>query len=164
MKREFLVAVGGATLVIAALSGCSSEEKKAEPAAPTAEATGEAGTASVAAAPSGGTTVSIDGQDQTVTGTVVCSANAGNMNIAIGDAGTGIVAVLSEGDAPAVQSVALGTVNGVVLAYQTGVGQGEATATKDGDNYKISGTATGIDPANPMQPANKPFEIAVACP
>jgi lipoprotein LpqH len=28
----------------------------------------------------------------------------------------------------------------------------------------ISGTATGIDMANPMQPVNKPFEINVTCP
>ena len=62
------------------------------------------------------------------------------------------------------QSVGLGNVNGVTLGYQNGTGQGEAKATKDGSNWKISGTATGIDMANPMQPVNKPFEIAVTCP
>ena len=44
------------------------------------------------------------------------------------------------------------------------VAAGEAKATKDGNTYKISGTATGIDMANPMQPVNKPFEIDVTCP
>jgi lipoprotein LpqH len=88
----------------------------------------------------------------------------GNMNIAIGDATTGIGAVISSGDSPTVQSVGLGNVNGVTLGYQSGTGQGEATATKDGNTYKISGTATGIDMANPMQPVNKPFEIEVTCP
>jgi lipoprotein LpqH len=43
-------------------------------------------------------------------------------------------------------------------------GAGKATATKDGSKYKISGTATGVDMANPMQPVNKPFEIDVTCP
>ena len=43
-------------------------------------------------------------------------------------------------------------------------GQGEAKAEKDGSTYKISGTATGVDMANPMQPVNKPFEIEVTCP
>ena len=62
------------------------------------------------------------------------------------------------------QSVGLGNVNGVTLGYQSGTGQGEAKATKDGNTYKISGTATGIDMANPMQPVNKPFEIDVTCP
>ncbi len=94
---------------------------------------------------------------------MVCTAMGGNMNIAIGDAATGIAAVVSE-DGSKVTSVGLGNVNGVTLGYQAGTGQGEAKATKDGSNWKISGTATGIDMANPMQPVNKPFEIEVACP
>jgi lipoprotein LpqH len=164
VKRGFVVAIGGAAIVIAGLSGCSSGEKKSESPATSAEATTGAGTASATAAPSGGgTKVTIDGQDQSVKGTVVCSAMGGNMNIAIGDAATGIAAVLSE-DGSTVQSVGLGNVNGVTLGYQSGTGQGEAKATKDGNNWKISGTATGIDMANPMQPVNKPFEIDVACP
>ena len=36
--------------------------------------------------------------------------------------------------------------------------------TKDGNKYKITGTATGVDMANPMQPVNKPFEIDVDLP
>ena len=166
MKRGFVIAVGGAAIVIAGLSGCSSGEKKSESPATTAEATTGAGTASVSAtaAPSGGgTKITIDGQDQNVSGTVVCSPMGGNMNIAIGDAATGIAAVVSE-DGSNVQSVGLGNVNGVTLGYQSGTGQGEAKAEKDGNNYTISGTATGIDMANPMQPVNKPFEIAVTCP
>ena len=164
MKRGFVVAVGGAAIVIAGLSGCSSDEKKSESPATSAEATTGAGTASATAAPSGGgTKVSIDGQDQNVSGTVVCSAMGGNMNIAIGGAATGIAAVVSE-DGSNVTSVGLGNVNGVTLGYTSGTGQGEAKATKDGNNWTISGTATGIDMANPMQPVNKPFEIAVTCP
>jgi ipoprotein LpqH len=163
VKSGFLVAVGGAVIVVAGLSGCSSDDKKAEsPATTTAQATTGAGTAT--AAPSGGgTKVTIDGQDQNVSGTVVCTAMGGNMNIAIGDAATGIAAVVSE-DGSNVTSVGLGNVNGVTLGYQSGTGQGEAKATKDGNNWKISGTATGIGMANPMQPVNKPFEIEVACP
>ena len=169
MKRGFLVALGGAAIVIAGLSGCSSDEKKSESPTTAAEATTEAGTAT--AAPSGGgTKVMIDGQDQNVQGTVVCSAMGGNMNIAIGDATTGIAAVVSEGDAPEVKSVGLGNVNGITLGYQQdqavpeGVNWSEAEATKDGSTYKISGTAIGIDMANPLQPVYKPFEIEVSCP
>ena len=166
MKRGFVVALGGAAIVIAGLSGCSSDEKKSESKSPATSAeASETGTASATAAPSdGGTKVTIDGQDQNVAGTVVCSEMGGNMNIAIGDAATGIAAVVSSGDSPAVQSVGLGNVNGVTLGYQSGVNQGEATAEKDGSTYKISGTATGIDMANPMQPMTKPFEIEVTCP
>ncbi|WP_006242563.1 lipoprotein LpqH [Mycolicibacterium tusciae] len=154
MKRGFVVAVGGMAILVAGLSGCSSDDKKSE-------TTGET---SSAAAAEGKSTVTIDGQDQAVQGTVVCSSMGGNMNIAIGDAATGIAAVVSEGDEPTVQSVGLGNVNGVTLGYQTGTGQGEAKAEKDGSTYKISGTATGVDMANPMQPVNKPFEIEVSCP
>ncbi len=153
MKRGFVVAVGGAAIVIAGLSGCSSDDKKAE----------TSGETSSAASAQGKTTVTIDGKDQAVQGTVVCSAMGGNMNIAIGDAATGIAAVVSE-DGKTVQSVGLGNVNGVTLGYQAGTGQGEAKAEKDDKTWKISGTATGIDMANPMQPVNKPFEIEVACP
>jgi lipoprotein LpqH len=154
VKRGFVVAVGGMAILIAGLTGCSSGEKKSE-------TTGET---SSAAAAEGKTTVTIDGADQAVQGTVVCSSMGGNMNIAIGDAATGIAAVVSEGDEPTVQSVGLGNVNGVTLGYQSGTGQGEAKAEKDGKTYKISGTATGVDMANPLQPVNKPFEIEVTCP
>jgi lipoprotein LpqH len=154
VKRGFVVALGGAAIVIAGLSGCSSDEKKSE----------TSGETSSAASSQGKSTVTIDGKDQAVQGTVVCSSMGGNMNIAIGDAATGIAAVVSSGDQPTVQSVGLGNVNNVTLGYQAGTGQGEAKAEKDGNTYKISGTATGVDMANPMQPVNKPFEITVACP
>jgi lipoprotein LpqH len=161
VKRGFLVAVGGAAIVIAGLSGCSSDKKSESTPSGSEETTGsETATGSAGA---GETKVTIDGQDQQVSGTVVCTAMGGNMNIAIGDAGTGIAAVVSE-DGSAVQSVGLGNVNGVTLGYQNGAGQGEATAKNDGSTWMISGTATGIDMANPLQPVNKPFEIEVVCP
>ncbi|KMO70035.1 lipoprotein LpqH [Mycolicibacterium chlorophenolicum] len=153
MKREILVAVGGAAIIIAGLSGCSSEKKS--------ETSGET---SSAAAAQGKTTVTIDGKDQEIQGNVVCSDMGGNTNIAIGNASTGIGAVVSSGDSPSVVSVGLGNVNGVTLGYQSGAGQGEAKVEKNDKTYKISGTATGVDMANPMQPVNKPFEIEVSCP
>jgi len=154
VKREFLVTVGGAAIVIAGLSGCGSGDKKSE-------TTGETSTA---AAAEGTATVTIDGEDQAVEGTVACTEAGGKTNIAIGDATTGIGIVLTPGDDIVVESVGLGNVNGVSLGYQNGTGQGEAKADKDGSTYKISGTATGVDMANPMQPVNKPFEIEVSCP
>ena len=169
MKRGFVVAVGGMAIVIAGLSGCSSDDKKTESgtSASSAEASSETATSAsgTASAGSGGTKVTIDGQDQNVSGTVVCTAMGGNMNIAIGEAATAIAAVVSEGDAPTVQSVGLGNVNGVVLGYTSGTGQGDAKAEKDGKSYKISGTATGCGYGQPVAgPVNKPFEISVVCP
>ena len=153
MKREILVAVGGAAILIAGLSGCSGDKKS--------ETSGET---SSAASAQGKTTVTIDGKDQAIQGTVVCSDMGGNTNIAIGNASTGIGAVVSSGDSPSVVSVGLGNVNGVTLGYASGSGQGEAKVEKDDKTYKISGSATGVDMANPLQPVTKPFEIEVSCP
>lgn len=157
MKRGFLVAVGGAAIVFAGLAGCSSDDSKSS-----VEETG-AETAGAASAPAEAT-VTIDGQERNIQGTVTCATMGGNINIAIGEATTGIAAVLSEADPPVVQSVALGNVDGVTLGFQSGVPQGNAEATKDDKTYEITGNATGIDMANPLQPVNKPFEINVTCP
>jgi lipoprotein LpqH len=152
MNREILIAVGGAAIIIAGLSGCGSDKS---------ETSGET---SSAAAAEGKSTVTIDGADQEIQGTVVCSDMGGNTNIAIGDATAGIGAVVTTGDEPSLVSVGLGNVNGATLGYQTGVGANDGKVEKDDKTYKISGTATGADMSNPMQPVNKPFEIEVTCP
>jgi ipoprotein LpqH len=154
VKRGFVIAVGGAAIVIAGLAGCSSDKKS--------ETSGDT---SSAASAQGKSTVTIDGKDQTIQGTVVCSTMGENVNIAIGDATSGIGAVVSAGDSPVVHSVGLGNVGGVALGFQENAGQGDAKAEKDGSTYKISGNATGADLANPMQgTVTKPFEIEVSCP
>lgn len=172
MKRGLVVTVAGAAVLVAGLSGCSNNNKSTS--TTTAKATTSAAVTTTSAAGSppsatagaGSAKVTIDGQAQkNVQGQVVCATAGGNLNIAIGEATTGIAAVLSA-DASSVQSVGLGNVNGVTLGYTAGVpgGGANATATKDGNTYKISGTATGVDMANPMQPVTKPFEIQVTCP
>jgi ipoprotein LpqH len=155
VKRELTIAVAGAAILAAAVSGCSSDKKSTS---------GSSSGASTSASSSGGggTKVIIDGKDQNVTGSVVCTTAGGNVNIAIGGAATGIAAVLTDANPPGVTSVGLGNVNGVTLAYAAGSG-GNASATKDGNKYKITGNATGVDMANPTQPVNKPFEIDVTC-
>jgi ipoprotein LpqH len=164
VKRGFLVAIGGAAIVVAGLAGCGSNESTSSETTTEETTTVEATeTASATAAP-GETKVTIDGQDQNVAGTVTCATMGGNVHIAIGEATTGIAVVVSEADPPVVQSVGLGNVNGVALGFQAGVPQGNAEAKKDGNTYTITGTATGVDMANPLQPVNKPFEIVVSCP
>ena len=156
MQRELTVAIAAAAILVTGLSGCSSNKSS----------TGSSGSPSAgvtSAGPGSGTKVTIDGKDQQVSGSVVCTTAGGNVNIAIGGAATGIAAVLSDGSPPEVKSVGLGNVNGVTLAYTAGTGQGNASATKNGSSYKITGTATGVDMANPMTPVNKPFEIDVTC-
>ena len=156
MKRSVTVAAAGLAIVVVGLSGCSSDKKSSSVSSNGTSAAVSSGTATAK--------VTIDGKDQTVQGTVACTSAAGTVNIAIGGAQTGIGVVLTDATPPGVKSVGLGNVGGVTLGYTPGTGQGNATATKDGSKYKISGTATGVDMANPMQPVNKPFEIDVTCP
>ena len=156
MKRSVTVAAAGLAIVVVGLSGCSSDKKSSS--------VSSNGTTVAASSGSSTAKVTIDGKDQNVQGTVACNSAAGSVNIAIGGAQTGIGVVLSDASPPAVKSVGLGNVNGVVLGYSPGSAQGSANATKDGSKYKISGTATGVDMANPMQPVKKTFEIDVTCP
>ena len=153
MKRGLTVAVAGAAIVVAGISGCSSN-KSSTGGGTTSAATGGGGTAP---------TVTIGGNNQNVGGNVVCTTAGGTVNIAVGGAATGIGAVLTDANPPEVKSVGLGNVNGVTLAYTAGTGQGKALATRNGNSYKITGTATGVDMANPTQAVNKDFEIDVTC-
>jgi ipoprotein LpqH len=167
--RGLVIGVGSAALVVAGLTGCSSGDKagdnkasdnKAEDKASAATAT----SGSVSASAGAGTAkVTIDGEPMDVQGQVACASNGGTFTIGVGDAATGIGIVMAE-DASTVTSVGLGNVNGVALGFQEGAPGGSATATKDGKTYTVTGTATGVDMANPMQPVTKPFEIAVSCP
>jgi lipoprotein LpqH len=157
MKREVLITAGTAATLAAVMVGCAHHDR----------AVG-VGNAAVAPADASSTKVLVEGKDQNVKGQVVCSTAAGTVNIAISGSGSagvpaGIGAVLTDANPPTVKSVALGNVNGVTL----GVGgtTGKAQATRDGSKYKISGTATGVDMANPMGgPVNKSFELDVTCP
>jgi len=167
MVRGLTVGVGSAAVLIAGLAGCSA--KKAETAsyqasmAPSSAVSATSGSVT-ASAGAGTAKVSIDGQPKDVQGQIACTTAAGNLSIAIGGAATGISVVMSP-DASKVSSVGLGNVNGVVMGFQDGAGGGtNASATKDGSTYTITGTAAGVDMANPMQPMTKPFEIEVTCP
>jgi len=172
VKRELLFAVGAATIVVVAAAGCSSEgESSSETtgaassaAASSSNATTAPGNASASATASAGAAeVTVDGQPQPVNGPVVCETSDNKFSIAIGEPITGVIVGL-EPDGSAVHGVGLGTVNGVVLSFTEGVPDNTATATKDGNAYNVSGTATGLDDANPAQQVNKPFEINVTCP
>lgn len=168
VNRGWAMSVAGAAIVAAGLAGCS--DNTSDTATGTTEtmtstgtpATVTSGAVSGTAGP-GAAKVTVDGKPQQINGQVVCSTNGGNMNIAIGEATSGIGIMLTE-DASRVSSVGLGNVDGVALGFQEGAPGGSATATRDGKIYKVSGTATGIDMANPTAPTTKPFEIEVTCP
>ena len=165
MKRDLLIAVGLA-IVVAGAAGCATaEETRGDrgsegASAPASEPAGPTASAAPAVAP-GTANVTIDGQTRNGVGPVLCETNAGKFSIAIGEPLTGIIVGI-EPDGSVVRGVGLGDVNGVVLSFTEGVPGNDAKATKDGNNYKIKGTATGTDSANAT--VSKPFEIDVTCP
>lgn len=165
MIRALVVAAGSAAIVVAGVAGCSNDKKSETKTEATASGSSMQVTAgeTTASAGAGTAKVTIDDQPREVQGQVVCATTGGTFNIAIGDATSGIAVVMAE-DGSKVNSVGLGNINGVALGYQEGAPGASASATKDGKNYKISGTATGVDMANPMQPVTKPFAIEVSCP
>ena len=133
MKRGFVVAVAGAAIVVAGMTGCSSNKACS---GSTCGASGK-GTAKV----------NIDGKDQNITGTVVCTTTGDRTVIVISNGGTnngfgganGMGATLTGGGAD-VETVTLAD-NGTALTYQKGntaLG-GDAKVSKDGSKYTITG-------------------------
>lgn len=159
MNRGVTIAALTSAIVIAGISGCSTDKS----------ATSDSGSSSAksSASTTGGVRkakVTIDGKDQKLQGTVSCTPTGSDVTITIGGSSRTVGAVLTDADPPVVKSVGLGNVNGVTLGYTAGTGQGNASATKAGNAYKIAGTATAVNMAKPKQGLNKPFEIDVTCP
>lgn len=161
MKQGLLVAVGGAALLIAGLTGCSSDDKAGSKES-SSSSKSESSEASTSAEAASETKVVIDGEDKGVTGNVYCASVGGSNTITIGEQGTGVVVILGNDDT-SVTSVALGSTSGLNLAV--GAGQGDATVEKDGKSYTVKGNAVGADLTNPTAGIQKkPFEIQVTCP
>jgi Mycobacterium 19 kDa lipoprotein antigen len=155
VKRGIVVGVAGVAMVVAACAGCSSNKSN----------TGASSSSPPAAA---GPQVTVDGQNQNVTGQVTCNTANGVTTIGIGDPTAGVGAVVSTDNPPIVHSVGLGSVNGVTLGFSDAApNQGSnAGAAVNGKSYAIKGTATGADMSNPNQPQSvtKSFELDVTCP
>jgi len=154
VKRGIVIGVAGVAMAVAASAGCSSNKSS----------TGASSAAPAAAGPQ----VIVDGQKQNVTGQVTCTAAGANTNIGIGDATSGVGAVVSNANPPIVHAVGLGSVNGVTLGFSDAAPDqgGNAGAAVSGKSYAIKGTAAGVDMSNPQQPqpVTKSFEIDVTCP
>lgn len=159
MKRGIVVGVAGVALVVAASAGCSSNKSS----------TGSSGSPpSSSGAAAAGPVLTVDGQNQNISGQVTCTAAGDNVTIGIGDPTAGLGAVVSNGNPPLVHSVGLGTVNGVALGFSDAAPNqsGSAGAAVNGKDWAIKGTATGTDMSNPQQPqqVTKPFELDLTCP
>jgi lipoprotein LpqH len=153
VKREIVVGIAGMAIVVAGCAGCSNKKSGASDPGASAPA---------------GPQVIVDGKNLNVGGAVRCTPAGNNINVAIGDAATGIGAVISNDNPPIVHAVGLGTVDGMTLGYSDAAkGQdGNAGAAVSGKYYQIKGTANGADMSNPQQPkpVTKPFELDFTCP
>jgi ipoprotein LpqH len=166
MNRELVIAVGATAIALAGAAACSNDKQSsgASSSAASSSAAASSTPSATSAAPSGAAaTVTIDGQPRNVGGPVVCATNDGKFSIAIGDMMTGVIVGL-EPDGSVVHNAGLGDFNGAILSFTEGVPGDNATATKDGNHYKITGTASGAYTANPAQQVSKPFEVDVTCP
>ncbi|MCV7347059.1 lipoprotein LpqH [Mycolicibacterium rhodesiae] len=163
MTVRLLSVVGAAAILMVGGVGCAKDETSSDAKTTSAAATtaSRAATTTSAAAAGAGAKVTIDGQAKQVDGPVVCSTTDGKFSIAIGEVITGVIVGLEQ-DASKVRAVGLGDVNGVVLNFTDGVPGDTATATKDGNTYTITGTASGSDSAG--NPVSKPFEVVATCP
>jgi ipoprotein LpqH len=162
MKRELLIAVAAAAVVAGCANGNNASGPSSSSATPSSSATLSSPAPSTSTPGAAGPAqVTIGGQPQNVSGPIVCATNNGKFSIAVGDMMTGII-VGFEPDASAVHNAGLGTVDGVVMSFTEGVPGENATATKTGNSYKITGIASGTDNAGAQ--VHKPFEVNVTCP
>ncbi|BBY99488.1 lipoprotein LpqH [Mycolicibacterium fallax] len=165
VKRTLVLAVGSAAIVAAGLAGCSSDKSASDQAKDAMSSVTSAVTSATDAVKGnpepGHAKMTVDGEEQDISGVAVCTPTGADMTIAIAGEDGGVSVVVAE-DASKVTSVGLGTVDGVGLSVSPA--GGDATASKDGKTYKVKGNAIGADLANPMAPVNKAFELAITCP
>jgi serine/threonine protein kinase, bacterial len=121
---------------------------------------------SPSAPPAPPSTLVLDGQPRTLSGETICATQDSKVTLAISDLTVSVTATLGLGNDPAVQTVGLGDVDGVTLGYSAGADRSSppAVAHKDGNTYTITGTAAGVDMANPLVPVKKSFELVATCP
>jgi lipoprotein LpqH len=158
VKRGFVVAVAGAAIVVAGMTGCSSGNKACS--GSTCASTGN-----------GSAKVTIDGKDQSVSGTVSCQTSPQGTQIVVGNPSDANNLTSAQINGTDVEQVAL-VLNGKKLAVQKGNSMmgGSATLTKDGNKYTITGKAAEVggapDMSNPMNPTypTHDFTMEVTCP
>ncbi|WP_243858250.1 lipoprotein LpqH [Mycobacterium sp. DL440] len=145
MSRPIVIATGFAVF-LAAVAGCSSQESGSS---------GKSGQGRVTFGPNDAGPVT----------SVSCETKDGLTTIGIKGKMPASV-MLTDGEAPVVQSVNIGDVNGegASLTYLSGLSGAPVVAARDGKGYTITGNGMGIDPNEPSAPVDMPFDIAVSCP
>jgi hypothetical protein len=160
---RLMIGVAATAVVVAAVASCSSHDSG------TGSSPGSSAHTSAGAA--GGpqqNKVLVDGQDQGAVQHVRCGSFGDGVAIKVGMGRHGAEFLLSSVNPPTVKTVHFSdtVVDGVEadmgLDYEAGQGEGNAEATKQGDNaYRVTGTATS---SNANRPGTHSFEIDVICP
>jgi lipoprotein LpqH len=159
-----MIGVASAAVAACAITGCSNGSSNNTTGTTSNNTSASESTSAGNANAAGATAVLVDGQPQNVSGPVTCTAAESDISVTFGDAASGVGAVISNDSPPAVHSVGLGNVNGVTLGYaDAAAGHGNASATKTGNSYKITGNAVGLDASNQQQ-VTKSFELDFTCP
>ena len=151
--------------LIGGLSACGDDKKDDSKAADTTSAAAAA-TGDKTDAPSGSkSSVTVDGKAWTGTFTTVCAKQGDLLALTIadpaGDATKGASATVKSDDT--VSAVGIGNVASGGLGYAEGAPGGSAKLTKDGKTYTVTGEATGVDLANPLEPKKSTYELVFAC-
>lgn len=143
--REVMAATAGAAIMVVGLSGCSSNDPSETDTKPT-------------------TKVAIGDEELSMGDSVTCGEREGATVITMGDPDHGVIATVTSADSPEVLSVVFGDVDHKQYMYVQDMPAGtppDATVIKDGELYKISGTASELRDIE--NPESKPFEIEVRC-
>lgn len=186
MRRALSGMVAGATVFAMALSGCSgaksSRPSEAGSPAPSSAVTTVPGpsdgptpvtptttTTSVAETTmeaDGSATVVIDGNRTELSGQLTCSNTAdGNFNIVMSNpTQTYSLAVSLSNDFTTVRSVGLGNIDGVSLSFQEYQAGVEASVSRDGNTYTVTGTGVGFNKDDLNAQINEDFTVVASCP
>ncbi|EFG78396.1 lipoprotein LpqH family protein [Mycobacterium parascrofulaceum ATCC BAA-614] len=81
----------------------------------------------------------------------------------IGSDQDGIAVTTTAGESPTLDSLVLGSFDGIPFGWHTTDTSSRPTVTKSGQTYKIVGTAVGPDPSG-IGTLSKPFELDFTCP
>jgi lipoprotein LpqH len=165
VKRGFVVGISGAALVATALTGCGDKDNKSSS---NQSASVSAPGGGSAASGSGTATVKVEGQETKLDGMLACADVPGSdtYSMTIGNPPQVTTAVVTKADPPEVNQVVIYLAGqSTPVSYNKGSG-GDATATKDGKKYSISGHSTPMpDMANPTaEPKSKEFSLEITCP
>jgi ipoprotein LpqH len=155
VERGFVVAVAGAAIVVAGMTGCSSSNKQCS--GGTCQSVGQASAK-----------LTIDGKDQTVPQPVTCQTSPQGGQIGMGNPQDPTNLDVAQFSPTDVQQMSLNS-NGKKLSVQNGnLMGGSAKMTKDGNKYTFTGKAAEApDPSNPMaatNPTTHDFTLEVTCP